>query len=216
MLGAVTGAQGHEQPEASLDRGDLAPTWHEQLARWLQDAKDAAIAEPTAMVLATSSGDAVPSARTVLLKGLSRAGLVFYTNTGSRKGQDLAANPRAGLVFPWFAIRRQVVVAGVVEPVDPGEADAYFATRPYGSQISAHASRQSHVILDRSLLEAAHAELSARFPPQQPVPRPDWWSGYVVAPETVEFWQGRPDRLHDRLRFRLDPDGDWLVERLSP
>jgi pyridoxamine 5'-phosphate oxidase len=152
----------------------------------------------------------------VLLKGLSSDGLVFYTNTASRKGQDLDANPRAALVFPWFALRRQVVVTGRVERVDVADADAYFASRPYGSRISAHASRQSEVIADRAVLGAAHAAFSERFPSQAPVPRPEWWTGFLVAPETVEFWQGRPDRLHDRLRYRLGVDGDWLVERLSP
>jgi pyridoxamine 5'-phosphate oxidase len=215
MLGAVTPASGQEQSEAGLERGDLARTWHAQLERWLAAAQDADIPEPTAMVLATASADGVPSARTVLLKGLSSDGLVFYTNTGSRKGRDLAENPRAALVFPWFAIRRQVVVAGVVEAIGAADADAYFASRPYGSQISAYASRQSEVIADRAVLEAAHAAFSARFPPPA-VPRPEWWAGSVVIPETVEFWQGRPDRLHDRLRYRLTADGTWLVERLSP
>jgi pyridoxamine 5'-phosphate oxidase len=202
--------------ERTLDPRDLAPTWHAQLGRWLADAEAADVPEPTAMVLATADAAAIPSARTVLLKDLSAAGLVFYTNLGSRKGQDLAVNPRAALVFPWLSIGRQVVAAGVVEGVDAETADAYFASRPYRSRISAHASAQSQVIPDRARLEADHAELAARYPPSAAVPRPEHWSGFRVVPATVEFWQGRADRLHDRLRFRLDADGDWLVERLSP
>ncbi|HEX4564039.1 MAG TPA: pyridoxamine 5'-phosphate oxidase [Solirubrobacteraceae bacterium] len=202
--------------ERGLDVRELAPTWHEQLQRWLSDASAADACEPTAMVLATADATGAPSARTVLLKELSAQGLVFYTNLASRKGQDMAANPRAAVVFPWFAIGRQAIAAGVVELVRAEDADAYFASRPYGSQISAHASRQSQVIADRALLEAAHAELAARYPRSAAVPRPADWSGFRLAPATVEFWQGRADRLHDRLRYRLDADGDWLIERLSP
>jgi pyridoxamine 5'-phosphate oxidase len=202
--------------ERTLETRDLAPTWHEQLQRWLAQATAADLAEPTAMVLATADADGAPSARTVLLKELSAVGLVFYTNVGSRKGEDIAANPRAALLFPWFAIGRQVIVAGAVQPVDAEAADAYFASRAYGSRISARASRQSTVIRDRALLEAAHAELRERYPPSGGVPRPEDWGGYRVVPAMVEFWQGHADRLHDRLRFRLDADGDWVVERLSP
>ena len=199
-----------------FDVGHLAPTWHGQLERWLAEATAAGVREPTAMVLATADAAGAPSARTVLLKDLSASGLAFYTNLGSRKGQDIAANPRAAIVFPWFAISRQVIVAGVVEPVEAETADAYFASRVYRSQISAHASRQSHVIRDRASLEAAHAEFCERYPESAAVPRPEDWGGFRVVPSAVEFWHGRPDRLHDRLRFRLDGDGDWLVERLSP
>lgn len=202
--------------QRTLDARDLAATWHEQLERWLAEAAAEGVREPTAMVLATADAAAIPSARTVLLKDLSAEGLVFYTNLDSRKGEDIAANPRAALVFPWFSVGRQVVAAGVVEPLDAQRADAYFASRSYGSQISAHASRQSRVIADRSVLEAAHAEFAQRYPPSAAVPRPANWSGFRVVPATVEFWQGRADRLHDRLRFRLDADGDWLLERLSP
>jgi pyridoxamine 5'-phosphate oxidase len=202
--------------ERTLDERDLAPTWHEQLERWLAEATAAGLAEPTAMVLATADEDALPSARTVLLKELSAAGLAFYTNLGSRKGRDIAANPTAALVFPWFAIARQVIAAGTVQAVDPDAADTYFSSRSYGSQISAHASRQSSVIRDRALLEAAHRELRERYPPSAEVPRPEDWGGFRVLPSSVEFWQARADRLHDRLRYRLDADGDWLVERLAP
>lgn len=209
-------ANRHGNEVRALDVEGLARTWHGQLERWLSDATAGGVPEPTAMVLATADAAGVPSGRTVLLKDLSADGLVFYTNLGSRKGLDIAANPRAALVFPWFAISRQVVAAGVVEPVDADTADVYFASRAYGSRISAHASRQSRVIPDRASLEAAHAELRERYPQSAAVPRPDDWGGFRLVPSEVEFWQGRPDRLHDRLRFRVDRDGDWLVERLSP
>jgi len=202
--------------ERTLDERDLAPSWHEQLELWLARATAAGLAEPTAMVLATADTNAVPSARTVLLKELSAGGLAFYTNLASHKGRDIAANPSAALVFPWFAIGHQVIAVGAVQPVDSETADAYFSSRSYGSRISAHASRQSAVIRDRALLEAAHAELCERYPPSAEVPRPEDWGGFRVVPTSVEFWQGRADRLHDRLRYRLDADGDWLVERLSP
>jgi pyridoxamine 5'-phosphate oxidase len=216
MFCAVDSAPRQGDRERALDVGDLAPTWHGQLERWLAEATAAGVAEPTAMVLATADEAGAPSARTVLLKDLSAGGLAFYTNLGSRKGQDIAANPRAAIVFPWFAIGRQVVATGVVEPVEADAADAYFASRAYRSQISAHASRQSRVIRDRASLEAAHAEFSERYPASIAVPRPTDWGGFRVLPSAVEFWHGRADRLHDRLRFRLDGDGDWLVERLSP
>lgn len=216
MFLPVDSARWQDDREHALDVGDLAPTWHAQLERWLAEATAAAVPEPTAMVLATADAAGTPSARTVLLKDLSAEGLVFYTNLGSRKGRDLATNPRAAIVFPWFAIRRQVVAAGVVEAVDADAADVYFASRAYRSQISSHASRQSHVIRDRASLEAAHAQFAERYPESAGVPRPEHWSGFRIVPSAVEFWQGRPDRLHDRLRFRLDGDGDWLVERLSP
>jgi len=212
----VSEARPGEGRERTLDERDLALTWHEQLELWLAEATAAELPEATAMVLATADADAVPSARTVLLKELSAGGLSFYTNLGSRKGMDIAANPRAALVFPWFAIARQVIAAGTVQAVDADTADAYFASRSYGSRISAHASRQSTVIRDRALLETAHAELCERYPPSAQVPRPEDWGGFRVVPSSVEFWQGRGERLHDRLRYRLDADGDWLIERLSP
>ena len=201
--------------EASLGRSDLAATWHEQLTSWLVAARDAGLTEPTAMVLATADGGGAPSARTVLLKHHDERGLVFYTNLDSRKGAEIAANPRAAAVFPWFALGRQVLVAGAVEEVDAQSADRYFARRRYGSQIGAHASRQSSVIPDRATLEAAAAEMRKRHPEGTPVPRPERWGGLRIVPESVEFWQGREDRLHDRLRFRLGADG-WVLERLSP
>lgn len=201
---------------AGLAEADLAPTWLEQVSRWLADAERAELLEANAMVLATASDDGAPSARTVLLKGLDERGFVLYTNRMSRKGRDVAANPRASLVLPWWHLQRQVVVCGTVEEVDEATSDAYFASRPRGSQLGAVASPQSEVLASRDELERLRAEAEARFPEPGPVPRPPHWGGLRVVPETVEFWQGRPDRLHDRLRYRRDADGAWSVERLAP
>ena len=201
--------------ERTLDERDLAATWLEQFRRWQAEFAADGSHEATAMVLATAAADGQPSARTVLLKGVDERGFEFFTNLDSRKGRELAENPRASLLFPWYELERQVVVVGAVEAVSIERADEYFAGRPYGSRIGAQASRQSSVIADRSVLDRARAELEARYPPDGPVPRPARWAGFRVLPATVEFWQGRPDRLHDRLRFRRDGQG-WVVERLSP
>ncbi len=204
--------------ERTLDERDLAATWLEQFERWQAEFAAAGAHEPTAMVLATAAGDGQPSARTVLLKGVDERGFEFFTNLDSRKGRELEENPRASLLFPWYELQRQVVVVGAVEPVDTARADAYFASRPYGSRIGALASRQSSVVSDRGVLERAQAELEARYPPTGAVPRPERWSGFRVIPASVEFWQGRANRLHDRLRYRRGEagGGGWLVERLSP
>jgi pyridoxamine 5'-phosphate oxidase len=209
-------AMRREYARAGLDEGDLAPTWLEQLRRWVADAVAARLREPNAMVLSTATPDGAPSARTVLLKGLGEDGLTFFTNLRSRKGRELAANPRAAAVLPWFDLQRQVVVTGTVTRVPAEESDAYFASRPYGSRIGAAASPQSEVIASRAELERARDELVGRHPEGTDVPRPEHWGGLRLAPETVEFWQGRPDRLHDRLRYRRDPSGAWVVERLAP
>jgi pyridoxamine 5'-phosphate oxidase len=185
-------------------------------ASWFDHAAAAGVPEPGAMVLATADAEGTPSARTVLLKAVDRRGFVFYTNRASRKGADLAANPRAALVFNWVPVRRQVLVRGDVEPVDDDESDAYFASRPRGSQIGAWASRQSEVAADRAELDRRAADVEARFDGLD-VPRPPFWGGYRVIPVAVEFWQGRIDRLHDRLRFRRDGvDAPWVLERLFP
>lgn len=199
---------------AGLAEQDLAPTWHEQVARWLGDAVDAGLHEPNAAVLATADAAGAPSARTVLVKGLDERGLVVFTNRTSRKGRELAANPRAALVFPWLDLERQVVVCGDAEPVAEQESAAYFRTRPRGAQLGAWASRQSSVLSSRAELERRRAELAERFAGGE-VPLPPFWGGVRVVPRTVELWQGRPDRLHDRLQYRRDGDR-WVVERLWP
>ena len=200
----------------SLGEADLAADWLTQLRRWLDEAVRAGLPEPNAMVLATAGVDGVPSARTVLLKEADDRGLAFFTNLGSRKGRELEENPRAALVFPWHPMQRQVVIDGRVEPVAADEADAYFATRPRGSRLGALASPQSRPIPGREDVERRYAELDAAHPGD--VPRPDSWGGLRVVPDAVEFWQGRPDRLHDRLRFRRRAPGarEWVVERLAP
>ena len=204
----------------SYERGglaehELAPTWLEQFERWLADAVAAGITEPNAMTLATAGPDGAPSARTVLLKGLDERGFVLYTNRDSRKGTQATANPRAALCFGWIDLQRQVCVTGAVEAVAAAEADAYFASRPHGSQLGAHASPQSSVVAHRAELEARERSVAERWPEGTVVPRPQGWGGLRVVPETVEFWQGRPNRLHDRLRFRAEGDA-WVLERLAP
>ena len=197
---------------AGLSESDLAATWHEQFDRWFGEAQG--LVEPNAVVLATASADGVPSARTVLLKAYDERGLVVFTNLTSRKGREALTNPRATLLFPWVELERQVAVEGVVEPVDRAETETYFRSRPRGSQIGAWVSRQSTVLASRDALERRQAELAERFAGGD-VPVPDFWGGLRVVPTAVEFWQGRPSRLHDRLRYRL-ADGTWSVERLSP
>jgi pyridoxamine 5'-phosphate oxidase len=182
---------------------------------WFADAVAAEIAEPNAMSLATADADGAPSVRIVLLKGYDERGFVFFTNYDSRKGRELAANPRAALLFAWLDLERQVRVTGPVERVARAETEAYFATRPRGAQLGAWASPQSAVIDGREELERRLAAVEARFADTQ-VPPPPHWGGFRVRPETVEFWQGRPDRLHDRLRYRQRADGGWRLERLAP
>jgi pyridoxamine 5'-phosphate oxidase len=213
----------------SLSEDQLAPTWLEQFELWVEDALRAGLPEPNAMVLATASGGGAPGGRTVLLRGFDERGLRFHTNYDSRKGRELAANPRASLVFPWYAQQRQVIVDGDVEVLAAEESDAYFAARPRRSRIAAAASPQSEVIESRAWLEQRFAELEGRYPESDPddaeresdaagegVLRPGRWGGFLVAPRSVEFWQGRRDRLHDRLRYRRTDAGAWVVERLAP
>ena len=186
-----------------------------QFARWMADAEARGLPQPTAMVLATVSGEGHPRARTVLLKAHDQSGFTFYTNRTSRKGQDLAANPRACVVFPWFAMGRQVTAEGAVRVMSQADSEPYYRSRPRVSQIGAWASRQSQVIGSRAELDDRVAELGRRWPPPEAIPMPDFWGGYVLVPETVEFWQAGTFRLHDRLRYRRHDVG-WAVERISP
>lgn len=202
--------------DLGLSEPDLAPDWPTQFGRWFADAVAYPLPEPNAMVVGTADAEGRPSGRTVLLKGYDPDGFVFYTNYGSRKGAEATANPWASLVFPWFAMQRQVVVAGRVEPVDRAETEAYFASRPRGSQLGAWASAQSTVVPDRAALDAAYRATAERFADVDEIPAPPYWGGFRVRPETVEFWQGRASRLHDRLRYRRTDEGAWVVERLAP
>ena len=193
---------------------DLAADWAGQFARWFAEAAAYGLPEPNAMIVATADATGRPSARTVLLKGYDERGFVFYTNYTSRKGTEALANPYASLVFPWFPMQRQVIVTGAVEKVSRAETEAYFATRPRGSQLGAWASPQSTVLPDRAAVDQGLTAAIERFG-DGPVPAPPHWGGLRVAPTTVEFWQGRSNRLHDRLRWRRHGD-DWVLERLAP
>lgn len=204
-----------EYPDTGLTEDELAPTWLEQFRRWFSDAVAAALPEPNAVVLSTVDSDSRPAARIVLMKHYDESGVVVFTNGNSAKGGQLAANPYAALVFPWHPMHRQVRLSGPVEIVDESVSDAYFASRPYGARIAARVSRQSQVIPDRRELDAAWIEQARAYPEEGAVPRPRGWQGYRVRPEVVEFWSGRENRLHDRLRFRHTEDG-WITERLAP
>ncbi|WFE42547.1 pyridoxamine 5'-phosphate oxidase [Micromonospora sp. WMMD998] len=202
--------------DLGLTKTDLASDWTTQFTRWFADAVAHPLPEPNAMVLGTADDRGRPSGRTVLLKGYDPEGFVFFTNHHSRKGAELTANPWASLVFPWFPMQRQVTVTGRVERIDRVETETYFASRPRGSQLGAWASTQSAVVPDRAALDAAYRAATERFAGVEPVPAPPHWGGFRVHPETVEFWQGRAGRLHDRLRFRRTTGGVWVVERLAP
>ena len=198
-----------------LSEADLDPDPIQQFRVWFDQALAADLPEPNAMTLATATLDGRPSARMVLLKGFDEAGFVFYSSYASRKGRELMANPWAALVFFWVELERQVRVEGHIERMSPEQSDTYFHSRPLGSQLSAAASEQSQVIAGREVLEERVAQLAAAYP-DQPIPRPEQWGGYRVVPEAIEFWQGRPNRLHDRLRYRRAEGGRWRIERLAP
>jgi pyridoxamine 5'-phosphate oxidase len=198
----------------ALNESDMLANPIEQFKVWLQQAVEAAMLEPTAMTLATADQAGKPSARTVLLKGVDEGGFVFYTNFESRKARDLAANPQAALLFFWDRLERQVRIEGKISKVSREQSEAYFKSRPYGSQLGAWVSKQSEVIASRKVLEEKMRELEDKFS-ERNVPLPEFWGGYVLAPETIEFWQGRPSRLHDRLRYLKIAEG-WKIERLSP
>jgi pyridoxamine 5'-phosphate oxidase len=202
---------------AELDVDALAPTWHEQLARWLVEAEAAGIAEANAMVLATAGPDGRASSRTVLCKAVDPRGVVFYTNYTSKKSHDLRSSRYASVTFPWYSMHRQVHVRGPVELVAPEETQKYWATRPRGAQLGAWASAQSTVVRDRRSLEDALEGTTRRFADEPAVPVPPHWGGWRLMPEQVEFWQGRANRMHDRLRFEVDVyDRSWRVRRLAP
>jgi len=200
---------------AGLDEKNLLRDPFRQFEKWFEEASGAKIAEPNAMILSTAARDGRPSSRVVLLKGLDGRGFVFFTNYESRKGRELEVNPRASLLFPWLALERQVEIEGSVSKISREEIEAYFHSRPRPSQVAAWASPQSGIISGRSVLEESVKQLEKKHAGQE-VPLPPNWGGYRVAPETVEFWQGRRNRLHDRLRFRRLKDGAWTVERLAP
>lgn len=202
----------HAQPllEADVDQQPLR-----QFERWFEDARGAGIRVPEAVALATATADGLPSARMVLMKGFDAGGFVFYSGYGSRKARELAANPRAALLFHWDALGRQVRVEGPVAPVSRAESEAYFAIRPRGSQISAWASAQSEPVASRDELEAAAGRIAERFEGAE-IPLPSSWGGYRLAPAWFEFWQHRDDRLHDRLAYEPDGRGGWTLTRLAP
>lgn len=203
-----------EYAAGGLSEADLSPDPVSMFRRWMHDAVRAGLYEPNALVLATSDGSGSPASRIVLMKGLDDRGFVFFTNYGSRKAEELAVNPRASLLFPWHQLERQVRVEGVAVRLTDRENDTYFASRPRASQIGAWASPQSLVVPDRATLDARYAEEAARFG-EGDIPRPPHWGGYCVAPDVVEFWQGRLGRMHDRLRYRRT-EGGWTIERLAP
>lgn len=198
-----------------LRHEDLHEDPFEQFAKWFKDAINANLTEPNAMSLATASTKARPSLRTVLLKGFDSRGFVFYTNYASRKAKELKANPYASLLFPWIELERQVVIIGNVQKISRTETLKYFFTRPLASKLSAWASRQSSKISSRKILEMQLAEIKNKFATGR-IPLPDFWGGFRVVPQTIEFWQGRSNRMHDRFLYTKQKDGVWSIDRLSP
>ncbi len=213
MIGDEAARLRREYESHGIDAGDLADDPISEFEKWFAEASVSGLEEPNAFVLATVDEDGTPSARAVLMKDLSDSGLVFYTGLDSRKSKALRAHALAAATFVWIPLHRQVRFEGPVRAVSAAEADAYFATRPRGAQIAAHASRQSEIVSDRSELERQFEHFSEEFPDE--VPRPAGWGGWRLAPMSVEFWQGRPNRFHDRIRFELI-DGAWAKERLAP
>jgi len=206
-----------EYARAELSRDHVADHPIEQFEDWFDEALDSEVEEPNAMTLSTAAPDGIPSARIVLLKGLDERGFHFYTNYESRKGTELSQNPHAALTFLWKPLERQVRIEGSVERMAADESTAYFHSRPRGAQLGAWASPQSRVVASRDELEQNLAEVEAKYEDHDEIPRPAHWGGYVVRPVQVEFWQGRPNRLHDRLRYRRDDeDSAWTLERLAP
>ena len=208
-------ASRYEHAARGLRRRDLDPDPIKQFSNWFTAALEAEIRDVNAMSLATAGRDAKPSVRVVLLKGFDQDGFVFFTNYESEKGVQLEANPYASLAFYWIELDRQIRIAGQTEKTSRQESEGYFHSRPIGSQLGAWASRQSEVLDGRRVLDARMVEMTERFG-DNPIPLPPHWGGYRVKPDTIEFWQGRPNRLHDRFRYRRQTDGSWLIERLAP
>ncbi len=201
---------------AGLKKNNLETNPFKQFQNWFAEAIDSKVLEPNAMTLATATSDGKPSARIVLLKGFDERGFVFYTNYESLKGKQLIANPQAALVFFWDTLERQIRIEGKVTKVSAKESDTYFQSRPKASQIGAWTSDQSQVISGREVLEIKHQQLETYYAESEVLPRPEHWGGFRLVPETIEFWQGRPSRLHDRLVYYLQSDGTWEIERLAP
>lgn len=204
-----------EYKRGALGRADLNSSPFDQFALWFNEARQANVIEPNAMSLATTGSDGRPLVRTVLLKSYDHRGFIFYTNLQSRKGRQLSENPEASVLFPWLALERQVIICGPVEKVSREETAEYFAIRPRGSQLGAWISPQSSVITTRKDLEEKWDEMNRKFADAQ-VPLPEWWGGYRIVPREIEFWQGRPSRLHDRFLYSRNPDNSWRIDRLAP
>ncbi|MBA2745730.1 MAG: pyridoxamine 5'-phosphate oxidase [Flavisolibacter sp.] len=205
----------NEYASQVLLEADLAPDPINQFSKWWQQAIETQISEANAMTLATASSDGLPSARIVLLKGFDEKGFVFFTNYKSYKALQLEENPKACLVFFWKELERQVRIVGLVKKVSEKESDDYFLSRPVGSRIGAWTSPQSQVIADRNWLDNAYLKVAEQFN-EKDIQRPESWGGYVVQPVIVEFWQGRPSRLHDRIQYSLNENAEWKMERLAP
>ena len=204
-----------EYSQSALDISSVDSSPYAQFRKWFEEAQKSEVLEPNAMVLSTVDKNQQPFQRTVLMKALDEKGIVFYTNYGSRKSQQISENNRVAVLFPWYLLERQVIILGKAEKVSVKESMAYFASRPFGSQLGAWVSQQSKVISSRSILETKLAEMKQKFKDGK-VPLPDFWGGYRIVPESFEFWQGRKSRLHDRLLYSQNNEGEWTIERLAP